>query len=82
MNKPSKREIIDSMIVTASSSAESEYRCLIIDWLEFQTDMDKWGRVIFKPAPKPSEEPFCDQSLQSELFPLVMTDDIRKAYGK
>lgn len=78
MTNPSKRSIIDSMIVAASSSHESEYRTLIIDWLEFQTDMDQWGRVIFKPMNKPMEEPFKEDSLQSELFPAVSIDDIRK----
>lgn len=82
MTGPSKRSIIDSMIVVAESSAESEYRNLIIDWLEFQTDLDQWGRVIFKPANFPKEEPFKEDSLQSELFPAVSVDDIRKTYGK
>ena len=70
------------MIVVAESATESEYRALIIDWLEFQTDLDQWGRVIFKPSPKPTEQPFEDQSLQSELFPRVSVDDIRKTYGE
>jgi hypothetical protein len=78
-----KREIIDSMIVKANTSDEEEFRNEIIEWLEFQTDIDKWGRLIFKPCnPADDEPPFVEDSLQLTLYPAVTVDDIRKTYGK
>lgn len=79
----SKRELLESLIVKANTSDEEEFRNEIIEWLEFQTSLDKWGRLIFKPVnPADDEPPFEDGSLQLELNPSVTVDDIRKTYGK
>ena len=78
-----KRQLLDSMIVKANTSDEEEFRNEIIEWLEFQTSLDKWGRLVFKPVnPADDEPPFIEDSLQLELNPTVGIDDIRKTYGK
>lgn len=64
----SKQEIIRSILIKPANKIEQEYFDTLLDWLEFQTDLDAHGRLIFKPCPK-------NPDLPDEIEPKKLTEN-------